>query len=354
MHYNGRSTGSFVDKTLNQFKHLSTSFEFIYFVNEEGYFTDTLRSAGAEVTIWPLHELNICDPKTLIQAGKFYRFLRAKQIDLVYLLDFVHWHPIELHVAKLLRIPTVLFCGFYKDDIFRKSFLKYCSQIVTNSDATASRIANGRFLSKTKVIHNSIDCSKYSSPQFRHENLNIGFIGSLIPIKGIEDLLHAMPKIISGSSINKLLIAGSDRDNTGYKHQLKQMTADLQIAEKVEFLGHVEPANFFKQVDILIVPSKDEPFGYINIEAGASGIPVIATNVGGIPEIIIDRKTGILIPANSPDAIAEACLELANSTELRAELGKNAKIRTSNFFSHHVTMPQWEAVFKKNLMNKSG
>ena len=258
-------------------------------------------------------------------------------------MDFVHWKPIELVTATFLRIPTVLFCGFYKPAVFAESYLKQCTQIVTNSHATAERIADGKFMQKTAVIYNSIDPSKYEPRNVKPpKQLTLGFIGSLIPIKGIEDLITAVPRIRDAFPLVKVKIAGGNRDNTDYPLKLQALTKELGVEDSVEFIGHINnPADFLSKIDILVVPSHDEPFGYINIEAAAAGVAVVATKVGGIPEIVLDRETGLLVPAKSPSSIADACIELAKNNSLRHELIENSRSRVISNFSHQVCMHKW-------------
>lgn len=108
-----------------------------------------------------------------------------------------------------------------------------------------------------------------------------------------------------------------------------------------------------QEIDILVVPSHDEPFGYINIEAGAAGIPVIATKVGGIPEVVIHEHTGILIDPHNSNQIADACIRLVNNAQLRESFGNNGRARVDQLFSYASVMPRWTELFNSLICNDS-
>ncbi len=161
IHYNGNSTGSFVDSALERLKLLEQEFDVEFLVASDGTFTQQLRETGAKVSIGRLHELSLKVHRWLPSAMKFGWNLQRKRIEIIYVMDFVHWKPVELRIASRWRIPMVAFCGFYKPPIFANSLLKSVDTIVTNSNHSRDNIAGGEFAEKTKVIYNSINLEKY-------------------------------------------------------------------------------------------------------------------------------------------------------------------------------------------------
>ncbi len=114
----------------------------------------------------------------------------------------------------------------------------------------------------------------------------------------------------------------------------------MNLTNYVRFLGYVDDIkDFFSKIDLLPVPSNHEPFGYINIEAGRYGIPVIGRRVGGIPEIVEDNKTGLLIAPRSPSQISESCKNVFANIDRRRRMGLAAKKRIESTFAHSVQMP---------------
>ncbi len=343
IHYNGNSTGSFVDAALYRHSMLSKKYRLKYMIGCEGGFTSKLRQAGADVIVRPMHEFSDQLLYAPIRFFSFKKFLKQHAIDLAFVMDYVNWKPIELITAHKLGIPTICFCDFYKPDIFKKSFLKHCDAIATNSNATAARIAGGVFRAKTQVIYNSIETTAPELKQASEDRPpTIGFLGSLIRIKGVEDLINALPEVLVDHPDLQVLLAGSERDNDGYESVLRNLVTEMNLTDTVRFVGHVDDVQyFFSKIDLLVVPSHDEPFGYINIEAGRHGIPVIGTRVGGIPEIIEDDRTGLLIAPHSPSQISESCKNLLANRDRCRRMGLAAKKRIESTFAHSVQMPKW-------------
>ena len=141
----------------------------------EGRFTSKIRQPGADVIVRPMHEFSdqlLCAP---IRFFWFKKFLKQHAIDLVLVMDYVNWKPIELITAHKLGIPKICFCAFYKPDIFKKSFLQHCNAIATNSNATAARIAGGVFRAKTQVIYNPIETTAQERKQAKIDHQQLVF-----------------------------------------------------------------------------------------------------------------------------------------------------------------------------------
>ncbi len=356
IHYNGNSTGSFVDSALERLKLLEQEFDVEFLVASDGTFTQQLRETGAKVAIGRLHELSLKVHRWLPSAMKFWWNLRRKRIEIIYVMDFVHWKPIELRIASRSRIPIVAFCGFYKPPIFANSFLKSVDTIVTNSNHSRDNIAGGEFAEKTKVIYNSIDLKKYQRHSAPSQHLGtkrpptIGFAGTLLEIKGIDDLINALPSIIDVVPNVRVKIAGEARGESNYKQTLIDLVEQMNLMEHVEFVGHISDiSDFMSQIDVLAVPSHDEPFGYVNIEAGAAGVPVIASSVGGIPEIVIQNTTGLLVPARSSEDLAKASIELLTNPAKAQKMGSAARARITGEFSSEKQLPKWTILLKNAL-----
>ena len=121
----------------------------------------------------------------------------------------------------------------------------------------------------------------------------------------------------------------------------------LSLSGNVEFLGHRDDiAQIMNSIDLLLVPSLDEPFGYINIEAGAAGVPVIASAVGGIPEIIVEGETGLLVAPEDSNALSEAICRVFEDGELLQRLGRGAEKHVERCFSQEQGLLKWEGLFE--------
>ena len=166
---------------------------------------------------------------------------------------------------------------------------KTAKKIIVNSSATKHLL-----IKKFKIKKDKLKLAYYGfkDPNIKKKNINklnikVGFIGRLESVKGVHSLIEAA-NLLKHEDIN-FLIAGD-----GYlEKDLKKLS---KKNDKIKFIGNVfNPLKFIKDLDILVVPSIREPLGIVSIEAGLCKIPVIATNIDGIPEVITDKFSGILI-----------------------------------------------------------
>jgi glycosyltransferase involved in cell wall biosynthesis len=159
------------------------------------------------------------------------------------------------------------------------------------------------------------------------DQFRIGFVKALSRKYGPDYLIKAMPKICKSVPNAKLVIIGKDIEVMNNK--LRNLASQLGVAERVEFAGFI-PKEQIPQVmnsfDVLVNPSiVNESFGVAVLEAEACGVPVVATNVGGVPEVCVDGKTGFLVPAKDADALAEKIILLAKDPALRQRLGTEGR-----------------------------
>ncbi|HIP12507.1 MAG TPA: glycosyltransferase family 1 protein, partial [Arcobacter sp.] len=160
------------------------------------------------------------------------------------------------------------------------------------------------------------------SPKTNFKGNKILFIGSLHAVKGLDYLLESMIKIIKINPQVKLLIAGRGPSEKFYRH----MVTNLKLEKNIEFLGFVmsvDIIDLYQSVDITIVPSIwSEQFGMVGPESLACGVPVIGSNVGGIPEWLKDNEHGILVPPRNSEQLAEKILFLLENKEMLIDYGK--------------------------------
>ncbi|NEP14174.1 MAG: glycosyltransferase family 4 protein [Symploca sp. SIO2C1] len=177
------------------------------------------------------------------------------------------------------------------------------------------------------------------------------FVGRLIERKGLKYLLEALPLVLKERSV-KLRIAGKgDREE-----YFKALCKSLNLNHQVEFLGFLSRealAQEYANCDIFVFPSivdskgESEGLGIVAIEALAHQKPVIATANGGIPDIIIANKTGLLVPEKDATALAQAIFELLANPQQAAIMGKAGLAHIQEHFSWEHILPLWENAFEK-------
>jgi spore coat protein SA len=241
--------------------------------------------------------------------------------------------------------------------------LSSCDAIVGCSEHVIGqvRLAFPSFNERCHVIPNGVDLESFSpAGQARTPAEGIKrllFVGRVSPEKGLHVLLEAFKNVaeqrpevqltvIGPESVPPLEFIVSLSDEPGvsqlarfypgsYLAQLRQMLSP-ELARRVSFvsnLAHPEVIGFYRTADVLVNPSLLETFGMTLAEAMGCGVPVVATRVGGMTEVVADGKSGILVEPDNPSALAQAMLRLVSDDELRKSMGYTGRARAFNLFS---------------------
>lgn len=216
--------------------------------------------------------------------------------------------------------------------------------IIVNSFAVRNDTISRDKADPEKIINipNGLDGESFNISTTNRRNLrqkfglnasDIGLItvGNLIPYKGHSDLLNAMPSIIKLYPNIRCYIAGEDR---GIRKELDNLAHKLGIARNIIFLGQRRDIpELLMAMDIFVLPSHEEGFSNALLEAMASGLAIIATDVGGNNEALDKGRLGILTPPKCPDAIASAVIKLLSDDTRLRQLGQLCKITVNNKYS---------------------
>jgi glycosyltransferase involved in cell wall biosynthesis len=250
-----------------------------------------------------------------------------------------HGAVLELDRLPLLRRSVRL--------LSRASGAWACSAVVAVSDYVLDRISRGMGARRLVCIPNGVDLERFSpSPEkvMRENNGNeiwVACAARLIEGKGIDDLIRAFA--VSGSQHHRLRIAGDGPERKALESLANSVGADGRI----EFLGIVlDMPEFWRNSDIAVVPSNEfvESFGMAAVEAMACAKPVIASNNGALPRIVVDGHTGRIFEAGDTAALACALEEYSNDSALRTMHGSNARRRCEDEFSLDRTASRYLAL----------
>lgn len=216
-----------------------------------------------------------------------------------------------------------------KYKIWRKKILYHlASDCFPVSDAMAEE-AKSIFKiheSKIKVFHNAIEDPKSYILFEGKPYVDLVCAGQLIFRKGQDTLIKAMQIIVQTYPQTKLALLGDGPQ----KLALCEMIGKSSLTKNISLLGIVpwiEVFQWMEKANIVIVPSRAEAFGYVVVEAFSVGTPVIASAVGGIPEIIRDGVDGFLVPPDDPKALAEKIMTILRNQNLQNQMGANARQR---------------------------
>ena len=236
-----------------------------------------------------------------------------------------------------------------------KPLLKNAGRVIAVSNAVAESLRrNGVVPSgKITVVHNGIDLDRFAKSVNAGGDLLVGTVGHLAPIKGHDVFLRAAALISGGRRDVRFVIMGEDKSSQmPHRKSLESLVAELDLNGIVDMPGWRDdiPAAL-SSLTLFVSAARSEPFGLAIIEAMAVGLPVVATASEGALEIIDDGVTGRLVPANDPEALAQAINDLLNNPQERARLSQNARLAVRDRFSLQRMASDTERVYREVLSN---
>jgi glycosyltransferase involved in cell wall biosynthesis len=286
--------------------------------------------------------------------GLFYRFFHAVGLadDLIkHKCEHLHVHfahvptDIAMYAARMAGIGYSV--TSHANDLFERGWL--LEQKVERSVffGTISEF-NKHFLvgenvnvEKIEILRCGVDLEQFSRRQTEAVSspIKLGMVGRLVEKKGVDSLIKAMA-LLKGMEVGAtVLIAGSGP----LEGELKELAISLSLSdEDIQFLGplpHNEVANFIADLDIFVLPCQKDENGDMDgipvvlMEAMLSGVPVISTSISGIPELVIDGETGMLVNPSDSEALAKAILDMISDDALRKVLVEKAVLKVKNEFS---------------------
>lgn len=192
---------------------------------------------------------------------------------------------------------------------------------------------------RVHLLYKGIDLERFQPPAAPPKDPVVGFVGQLIGRKGLPQLMAAWSELEKREWTRPpiLKVAGEGP----LAGALASWRRQLRHPERVEICGFVEDISaFFGSLSLLAMPSLAEGFGLAAAEAGACGLPVIAGQASSLPEIVVDKKTGLLVPPGDEAALATALAELLNHPDLAREMGTAARLRVAANFDREHTLDQ--------------
>lgn len=238
----------------------------------------------------------------------------------------------------------------FKQKFIKKYLLNRGDRIVAISEYLAREVQ--RYLNRLKDIEIvpwgvDLDLFRPADKNGSSRVVRVGFAKRLHPVSGPDILLKAFQYARDRCKRELLLrIAGSGP----MENQLKQEAAQLGLADSVEWGGWVGTAeglrDFYHSIDIFVMPSRRESFGVSAVEASATGLPVIASRFGGIPEIVVHGETGFLVDPDDIDGFGEAIVTLSENGDLRRQMGVKARARAEDRFDWRNSVTDMVAIYR--------
>jgi glycosyltransferase involved in cell wall biosynthesis len=321
-------------------------------IPEHGPLVQALQADGVTVEIlrFPVVRRAVLRPAALPlfllatpwHVVRLARFVRRRRADVVYVntLTLPHW----LMAARIAGRPALCHVHEAQEQLGRLQGrvliapLLAAALVVANSDATR-RWLTAHFLrlrSRTRVVRIGYRFGPVPPPPQRpaDDPARIVLVGRLNPIKGQDTAIEATALLrAQGHQVVLELVGDVFRGYEPVRDQLREQSARLGIADQVVFTGFVaDPTEAYRRADVVVIPSVIESFGMVAVEACAQARPVVASSVGGLPEIVVDGTTGLLIPPRDPQALATAVATLLADPSLARRLAISGAERVRSEF----------------------
>ena len=268
--------------------------------------------------------------------------------------------PLPAVLSKWTGIPLICHLRLPAPHYLSRQYrwgLKQCTRLIAISEHTRTTyIEQGVDGNKIEVLHNAIDTEQFKPLESASPDSNerkILYLGRLCPPKGIEVLLQAATQLLDDGKPYRFEIIGQVRGagvDASYQDELNLLAGSYR-ENGIHFIPH--KANVLPDLqtaDLVVVPSIwPEPFGRVIIEAMACETPVIASRVGGIPEILEPSFPEMLVPPNDPDQLALKIAEQVNWRQDRPDLGRRMREEVERRFALADYIPKLESIFENVL-----
>jgi glycosyltransferase involved in cell wall biosynthesis len=265
-------------------------------------------------------------------------------------------------VSKLGRKPVVLTVqgsdinAFFENGLlrrFREYVIRRVHRVIAVSRPLAERVKLlGANADKVQLIPNGVDPAVFGNGGgMAPFNYRLLWVGRLSPEKGVEHLIRAMSAVVARFPQATLRLVGDGPSRA----QVEQLILELGLGMHVRLEGmvcHDQVPEYHRETDVFVLPSLSEGLPLALVEAMSAGRPVVATRVGGIPDVVISegqRPTGSLVPPGDAQALAEAISALLRCPEEARLMGENGRIRVKEQFAWSSIAQQTEAVYRSLL-----
>ena len=315
-------------------------------LREEGRFAEEIRQTGASVVTMK------CKNR-IAMIGELRNYFRSRKVDIV------HTHNTFPHLygtlaARWAKVPIVVNTrhgqraghGWKSRFLFRMAS-RWVNRIVAVSDDAANLCVQADGLSKSKVtrIWNGIDASQFSFRGPSADPIAVT-VGRLVPEKDLATLIRAI-SLASGSIPNlRLKIVGEGPS----RPELERLTRELGMESQIDFVGEIrDVSTSLEKSGFYVSSSLTEGISLTLLEAMSVGLPVIATRVGGNPEVVAEPETGLLVEASNPQALAGAIVSLCRRSDRWYEMGVAARKRVVDSFGVERMVEGYQELYQSLL-----
>ena len=321
-------------------------------------------------------------PVEVYRIGKLYgvramrevlrlaRYLRNERIDVMHAYNF-YANVFAIPAARLAGVPVVL--GSCRDTgeywtarqrRVNRLVCRLADGVIVNAEAIKTTlIQEGYAADRITVIHNGIHCPPLKTAADQKavrqalkvplDGPLIGVVARLARLKGIEYFIHAAKAVLARLPHAHFLIVGDTCVDPDYREELKQLTARLGLQNCLTYTGfRLDIPEILPALTVSVLPSiSGEGLSNSLLESMAAGVPVVATNIGGNPEVVEDGVTGMLVPPKNPEELARAICRMIETRGLAAAMGRAGRQRVIDHFSIDSMIGATQSLYQ-NLLSR--
>jgi len=338
--------------------------------SRRGEFLKDIESMNLPVAEYPIRSLY--SPAMLREQWRLTQNLKAQDVRLVHAWGF-YSNVFAVPAARLagcVSVASVRDTGVFTEHARLKTMAqtwacRMADRIIVNSAAVRdSLLGLGINERRIEIVPNGVvippaQRGERDFPIRRELGIPatapvVAVVSRLNPGKGIEYFLRALVRVSERVPTARYLIIGSSYFDPAYKSRLEKLASDLTLGDRVIFTGerHDIP-ELLREVDLSVLPSLSEGLSNSLLESMAAELPVVATNVGGNPEIVLDQITGLLVPPRDPVALGDAMIYILQSPQVARQFGKAGYERVKDKFSLESSVHRTEDLYLSLLEERA-
>jgi len=331
-------------------------------LHRTGQLLSEIESLGVPIVEFPIN--CFYDFRAVKLFIRLVQLLRREQIQILHAFDF-YTSIFAVPAARIAGVPVVL--------ASRRELLNLRSPWQQRAIRMACRLATGVVVNSYAANHDLLGLAsarrqfidvlpncinlqefepKLTPVQVRRElalspkSILVGVLGNLRPEKNLETFLMAARRILDVLPSTEFLVIGDGPA----RHRLEQLASDLLLSESIHFLrDRSDIPDLLAALDIFVMTSYTESFPNAILEAMAMAKPVVATRVGGVPELVEEGKTGFLVPPRDPEAVANRVLHLCRDDAQRLRMGRAARARVEREFTVQQISAKLQRIYARSL-----
>ncbi len=332
----------------------------VFIASSGGDMEQEFLSLGAQLKTLNIKTKSELDPRIYLALIPLINLIREHHIDVIHAQTRIT-QVMGRCLQTLTGKPFVTTChGFFKTRFFRKKFPFWGKRVIAISEPVKLHLQQDFLVVEQNIclVDSGLDITDFPLVDEATKKINrkkwdlgeepaIGIIARLSDVKGQDILIPAMKEVLQKIPKAKLLIVGEGKMET----MLKDLVMTLNLHEHVKFYPIVNrTTEALSLFDVFVMPSRQEGLGLSVMEAQASGLPVVASNVGGIPTLIKDGQTGLLVEPENVHQLAQAIIKVLEDKNLAQRLGQQARsFIMQNYSSQKMvekTIACYESVIK--------